>query len=129
MIKKGSKVKVLIGKDKKKEGEVIEIDRSNGLPDGLTVDEFDDVWVALFHGGQVRHYKPDGQLAGVIKLPVSRVTSCIFGGKDFRDLFITTANFKSHKDGKPHEEKAGYVFRCRPGPKGLPSYKFAGWSL
>ena len=29
MIKKGSKVKVLIGKDKKKEGEVIEIDRSN----------------------------------------------------------------------------------------------------
>ena len=29
MIKKGSKVKVLIGKDKKKEGEVIEIDRKN----------------------------------------------------------------------------------------------------
>ena len=29
MIKKGSKVKVLIGKDKKKEGEVIEIDRAN----------------------------------------------------------------------------------------------------
>ena len=28
MIKKGSKVKVLIGKDKKKEGEVIEIDRA-----------------------------------------------------------------------------------------------------
>ena len=40
----------------------IEIDRSNGLPDGLTVDEFGDVWVALFHGGQVRHYKSDGQL-------------------------------------------------------------------
>ena len=29
MIKKGSKVKVLIGKDRKKEGEVIEIDRPN----------------------------------------------------------------------------------------------------
>ena len=29
MIKKGSKVKVLLGKDRKKEGEVIEIDRSN----------------------------------------------------------------------------------------------------
>ncbi len=29
MIKKGSKVKVLVGKDKKKEGEVIEIDRKN----------------------------------------------------------------------------------------------------
>ena len=28
-IKKGTKVKILTGKDKKKEGEVIEIDRSN----------------------------------------------------------------------------------------------------
>ena len=29
MIKKGDKVKILAGKDKKKEGEVIEIDRQN----------------------------------------------------------------------------------------------------
>ena len=29
MIKKGLKVKILVGKDKNKEGEVIEIDRSN----------------------------------------------------------------------------------------------------
>ena len=29
MIKKGTKVKILAGKDKKKEGEVIEIDRPN----------------------------------------------------------------------------------------------------
>ena len=29
MIKKGIKVKVLVGKDKKKDGEVIEIDRKN----------------------------------------------------------------------------------------------------
>ena len=29
MIKKGLKVRVLVGKDRKKEGEVIEIDRKN----------------------------------------------------------------------------------------------------
>ena len=29
MIKKGNKVKILAGKDKRKEGEVIEIDRAN----------------------------------------------------------------------------------------------------
>tara|TARA_B100000131_G_scaffold258543_1_gene253847 strand:+ start:911 stop:1165 length:255 start_codon:yes stop_codon:yes gene_type:complete len=28
-IKKGSKVKILVGKDKKKEGEILEIDRKN----------------------------------------------------------------------------------------------------
>ena len=32
MIKKGTKVKVLTGKDKKKDGEVMEIDRSNYRP-------------------------------------------------------------------------------------------------
>ena len=31
MIKKGSKVKVLVGKDRKKEGEIIEIDRPNNI--------------------------------------------------------------------------------------------------
>ena len=31
MIKKGDKVKILSGKDKKKDGEVIEIDRQNNL--------------------------------------------------------------------------------------------------
>ena len=32
MIKKGSRVKVLVGKDKKKEGEIIELDRSKAFP-------------------------------------------------------------------------------------------------
>ncbi len=31
MIKKGNKVKIIAGKDKRKEGEVIEIDRSNKM--------------------------------------------------------------------------------------------------
>ena len=31
MIKKGAKVKILCGKDKKKEGEVIEVNRSKNL--------------------------------------------------------------------------------------------------
>ena len=37
MIKKGLKVKVLAGKDKKKEGEVIEIDRSNNRAKGKEI--------------------------------------------------------------------------------------------
>ena len=37
MIKKGIKVKVLAGKDKKKEGEIIEIDRSNNRAKGKDI--------------------------------------------------------------------------------------------
>jgi sugar lactone lactonase YvrE len=104
----------------------VEIERETGLPDGMAVDTEGCVWVALFHGGQVRRYSPYGAWIGVVSLPVARVTSCNFGGPDLEDLYITTADLKIHDDGKPHEQEAGFVFRCRPGVKGLPSYKFAG---
>tara|TARA_A100001037_G_C15151683_1_gene639688 strand:- start:7203 stop:8105 length:903 start_codon:yes stop_codon:yes gene_type:complete len=103
-----------------------EIDREHGLPDGLAVDAEGCVWVALFYGGQVRRYSPTGEWIGVVSLPVARVTSCNFGGPGLHDLYITTANFSLHDDGKPHEPEAGYLFRCRPGVQGLPSHKFAG---
>lgn len=104
----------------------VDIDRDVGLPDGLTVDAEGCVWVALFNGGQVRRYSPHGEWIGLVSLPVARVTSCNFGGRDLQDLYITTADFSLHDDGNPHEPKAGFVFRCRPGVTGLPSYKFAG---
>lgn len=102
------------------------IDREVGLPDGMCVDTEGCIWVALFHGGVVRRYSPEGVLVGTISLPVARVTSCNFGGSDLGDLYITTADLKLHDDGRPHEPQAGFVFRCRPGVTGLPSYSFAG---
>lgn len=102
------------------------IDREEGLPDGMAVDVEGCVWVALFRGSQVRRYSPDGEWIGTISLPVARVTSCNFGGPSLEDLYITTADLKLHDDGRPHEPEAGWVFRCRPGVKGLPSYPFAG---
>jgi len=102
----------------------VTIAREEGLPDGLAVDAEGCIWVALFYGGEVRRYSPRGRLIGKLTLPVARVTSCNFGGQDLRDLFITTASFKLHVDGHPHEPEAGYVFRCSPGVTGLPSQPF-----
>ncbi len=102
----------------------VDIERKQGLPDGLTVDIEGCVWVALFYGSEVRRYNPQGHLVGVVKLPTSRVTSCNFGGTDLTDLYITTADFKINDDGFPHEPEAGYVFKCNPGVSGLPSYPF-----
>jgi sugar lactone lactonase YvrE len=105
---------------------LVEIDRAAGLPDGMAVDAQGCIWVALFLRGQVRRYSPKGALIGVISLPVARVTSCNFGGSDLGDLYITTADLNLHDDGRPHEPEAGFLFRCRPGVKGMPSYAFAG---
>lgn len=63
-----------------------------GHPDGLCADDADTLWVGQWGGSCVDHCDPHtGQHLGRIELPVPNVTSCCFGGKDLRQLFITTA--------------------------------------
>jgi len=64
---------------------------ADGTPDGLAVDNEGGVWVALYGGGAVRRYGPDGELDRVVAVPAKNVTACCFGGDDGRSLFVTTA--------------------------------------
>ncbi|MCL6538916.1 MAG: SMP-30/gluconolactonase/LRE family protein [Acidothermus sp.] len=102
---------------------LVEIPDDDGVPDGLTVDAEGGIWVALYGGGAVHRYRPDGVLDHVIRLPVSRVTACTFGGADLRDLYITTS-----REGLPDgaEPGAGALFRARPGVLGRLPRTFAG---
>ncbi|WP_329547810.1 SMP-30/gluconolactonase/LRE family protein [Streptomyces sp. NBC_01356] len=93
-----------------------------GFPDGLTVDADGCVWVALWDGGAVRRYTPDGQLDRVIELPVLRPTACAFGGADLTDLYITTARTGLEA---PHP-MSGSVLVVPGAGKGLPQPAFAG---
>jgi sugar lactone lactonase YvrE len=100
-----------------------EIPAEAGGPDGLTVDEEGGVWVALYGGGAVRRYTPEGMLDEVIEVPAKQVTACTFGGSDLDELFITT----SREDLKPGEDPlAGSLFRCVVGVAGRPVQEFAG---
>jgi sugar lactone lactonase YvrE len=97
--------------------------RSEGVPDGLTVDADGCVWVALYAGGAVRRYRPDGKLDGVVELPVTQVTACTFGGPDLGELFITTSRENLPDAVQP---AAGSIFRYVPGVSGQPIRPFAG---
>ncbi len=99
---------------------VVRIPEEQGDPDGLTVDADGYLWVALYRGGAVHRYAPDGRLDGVVEVPVSLVTACTFGGGD---LFITTSRENLPEGAEP---AAGAVFRARPGVAGLPVLEFAG---
>lgn len=101
---------------------VVDIPASDGLPDGMTIDADGCLWVALFGGGTVRRYRPDGRCDKVVNLPVSQVTSCAFGGPDLRQLFITTSPYKLD-DVQPH---AGAVFCYDASVGGLPTDRYAG---
>lgn len=105
---------------------LVSVAEKEGLPDGLAVDAEGHVWLALWDGGCVRRYSPAGDLELVVDLPVTRVTSVAFGGADLTDLFVTTAREGLDAARRSSEPLAGSVFRCRPGPAGLPRGTFAG---
>lgn len=98
---------------------VITIDSRDGVPDGLTVDAEDHVWVAIWDGGEIRRYTRDGDLVARVTLPVSRPTSCCFGGTDLATLFISTARGAGESD-------AGRLFRADTGVRGVAQPSFAG---
>lgn len=94
-----------------------------GSPDGLTVDAEGGVWTALFGGGEVRRYTPEGRLDAVIEVPADNVTACAFGGSDLADLFITTSREGLSADEEP---LAGSLFTAHPGVRGRRVREFAG---
>ncbi|MGW0764530.1 SMP-30/gluconolactonase/LRE family protein [Streptomyces sp. NPDC002676] len=99
-----------------------EIEEGAGFPDGLTVDAEGCVWVALWDGGAVRRYTPDGALDRVIELPTPRTTACAFGGPDLTDLYITTARV-----GLPSPHPlSGSLLAIPDAGQGLPQPAFAG---
>jgi D-xylonolactonase len=100
------------------------IDPGDGLPDGLTVDAEGGVWLALFGGGAIRRYLPDGRLDAEIRLPVTNPTSLAFGGAELSDLFVTSAKHRLSAEQLAREPLAGSVLRLRPGVRG----RAAQWS-
>jgi sugar lactone lactonase YvrE len=93
----------------------------DGSPDGLTVDAEGGVWVALFGGGAVHRYTPEGRLDAVVELPTPQVTACTLGGPDLDRLFITTS--AENLTGDP---VAGSLFTVEVGVRGRPVREFCG---
>jgi sugar lactone lactonase YvrE len=104
----------------------VEIPRSWGLPDGMTVDEEGFLWVAFWGGSAVRRLTPDGRGVFTVEMPVSLVTSCAFGGDDLSDLYVTSARNSLSGEQLMEQPFAGGLFRSRPGVRGLASHTFAG---
>lgn len=90
-------------------GVLVNLKGEAGKPDGLTVDQEGGVWCVMFGGGCIHRYLPDGTLDQVVHLPVSNPTSCIFGGPNYRTLFVTTASYGLAEAARAAEPFAGSV--------------------
>ena len=102
------------------------IPHTAGFPDGLIVDADGFVWVALWAGGAIRRYSPDGDLERTITMPVTHPTKCAFGGPNLDDLYITTAWIELTPKQRAGQPTAGGLYRVRPGVRGKPANVFGG---
>jgi len=101
---------------------VVTIPELSGIPDGMTIDQDDNLWVAHWGGAIVRCYSPlTGGILAEIPTPASRPTSCCFGGPDLGTLYITSAGSYGDEADLAKYPLSGAVFSCRPGPTGFPT--------
>ncbi len=105
---------------------VITVAEEQGHPDGMTIDTEGMLWIALWGGWKITRWNPyTGKKLLEIKLPVSKVSSCIFGGPGLEDLFITTAAKDLTEQELKEQPLSGSVFVIKNcGFKGLPTYHF-----
>jgi sugar lactone lactonase YvrE len=106
---------------------LVRSNRPGVVPDGLTVDAEGGIWVALWDGGAVNRYAPDGSLLTTLELPVARPTSCAFGGPDLETLFVTTARVGLEEDALAAQPHSGRLFAVEGlGVRGLPVNPYRG---
>lgn len=90
-----------------------------GVPDGMTVDAEGYVWSARWDGYRLTRYAPDGSEERRVLFPAKKVSSVIFGGPDYMDMYVTTAGGNNKAENGPG---AGALFRLRLGIQGLPEF-------
>ena len=90
-----------------------------GFPDGSTMDTDGCLWNCRWGGSCLVRYTPSGEVDQVIEMPVENITNCVFGGKDLKTLFITSAN----NPGKNQHELDGSLFSINLNYQGLEDHK------
>lgn len=101
-----------------------DVSAAPGHPDGMAVDAEGFLWNARWDGGGVARFAPDGRLDRFVKLPVTRPTSCVFGGPGHDRLYVTSARTGLDDAVLARETLAGGVFAFDPGVKGLPARRW-----
>ncbi|PPQ37153.1 Sugar lactone lactonase YvrE [Rhodoblastus acidophilus] len=68
-------------------------------PDGAAVDAQGCYWTALYDGGRVHRYSPDGDLIASYPVPTARPTMPAFGGARGTTVFVTSARDEAGDGG------------------------------
>lgn len=104
---------------------VANIDKSLGSPDGMAIDEHDNLWVGMWNGNAVLCFdSTTGNVIHKIDVPAHNVTSCAFGGPNLETLYITTSTEDMTEEEKEQYPLAGSLFVAKPGVRGVITQHF-----
>lgn len=92
---------------------------NDGIPDGMTVDAEGYVWSARWDGSSLVRYSPQGEQVNRIWFPARKVSSVIFGGGDYTNMYVTTAGGQDKTGEGPG---AGCLYRINLGITGKREY-------
>lgn len=98
-----------------------------GFPDGMAIDAAGRLWIARWGASCVScHHPVSGAELARVTLPTRQVTTCAFGGADFKTLFIGSACTGLDAAQLAAEPLAGGLFCVEIDSPGLPAPAFAG---
>ena len=80
--------------------------------------------MAIYGGGRVQRYAPDGALREELHVPARETTSCAFAGSGLHRLYVTTATENWTDEQRRAEPTAGLVYRFDTDATGRPAEPF-----
>ncbi len=92
----------------------------DAAPDGMTTDTDGHLWIAFFDGPFIRRYDADANLIEQIDFPAKHVTSCIFGGENRDELYVTTGG---GKDSDAADDPSGALYRVKTRSQGMREFR------
>ena len=100
---------------------IIKIPEDFGAPDGMCIDTEGMLWVAHWGGHCIRRWNPNtGEVIAKVEVDAPHVTSCCFGGKDLKTLYITTARSGLSDNQLKEFPQSGGLFVYESDVKGTP---------
>ena len=95
-----------------------------GSPDGMTLDKNKNLWVAHFNGASISVFNKKAKLIHRIKFPAKNITNCAFGGKNTKELYVSTATKGMSKEDLQKFRYSGFFFSVKTNTKGVLQKKF-----
>jgi len=103
----------------------IRVPASLGWPDGMTSDTEGNLWIAIWGGAQVSCWNPNaGKLLEQIPVPALHTSSCVFGGRDMNELYVTSARKNISEAELVKYPLSGGLFRIKTSVVGMPTFEF-----